>query len=76
MSLEINGFNITDTQLICNEFNNFFVNLGPELAQTIKQGNLPSVPSFLHNQNTKTMFLKAVDELEINYHTNDYLFHP
>ena len=65
MSLEINGFNITDTQLICNEFNNFFLNKGPELAQNIKQGNLPSVSSFLHNRNTKTMFLKAVDELEI-----------
>ena len=52
VSLEINGFNITDTQLICNEFNNLFVNIGPELAQNIKQGNLPSVSSFLHDRNT------------------------
>ena len=65
MSLIKDDFNITDTQLICNEFNNFFVNIGPDLANNIKQDNLPSVSSFLHNRNTKTMFLKPVDELEI-----------
>ena len=40
-----------------------FANIGSGLAWNIKQDNLLSVSSLLHNQYTKTMFLKAVDEL-------------
>ena len=50
--------------LICNEFNNFFVNIGPELAQNIKQDNLRL---FYHSYiiDILKLFLKAVDGLEI-----------
>ena len=39
VSLEINR----NTQLICNEFNNFFVNIRSKRVQNIKQDNLLSV---------------------------------
>ena len=58
-------FNIADTLHVCKYFNDLFANIGFELARNMIKDNLPSISSFLHNWNTKTMFLKTVDELEI-----------
>ena len=60
--LDINSFNITDTQLTCNEFNNFHL---LEFSRNIKQDKLPLVSSLLHNINPKTMFSKAFDEFQV-----------
>ena len=42
-TLEINGVNITKYHQIWNEFNNFFTQIGPKLAEEINKSNLTYV---------------------------------
>ena len=44
----VNGRKITDQQEIANEFNNFFVNIGPKLASCIDTENKKPFSSYLH----------------------------
>lgn len=61
-----NGRLTRNTTDIVNGFNDFFVNVGPNLAKNIRvpNGNT-SVLDFLQNTNTNTMFLPGVEEQEV-----------
>ena len=50
-SFSINACIVTDKQKIANEFNNFFVNIGPHLASNIinTRDQLSYVNTFLHS---------------------------
>lgn len=54
---------ISDEEDIVNRFNNFFVNIGPELAKEIKMVNEPL--ENLIETNPKSMFLTPTDENEL-----------
>ena len=51
---------------IVNSFNDFFVNVGPNLARNIRvpNGNI-SVLDYLQSTNSSTMFLAGVEENEV-----------
>lgn len=55
---------ITDQKQIANGFNNFFVNVGPNLAAKIPN-NCGSVSKYLGDKNMNSMFLTNVSELDI-----------
>jgi hypothetical protein len=57
---------LTDKKDIANGFNEFFVNVGPELAKKIEppDSNI-SVNSYIKTRNMNSMFLSAVVEQEI-----------
>ena len=51
---------------VANGFNDFFVNVGPKLANNIRvKENDASIYEYLRNPNSNTMFLKLVVEQEI-----------
>lgn len=61
-----NGKTITKKKDIANGFNDFFVNVGPNLAKNIKTHNRNiDVLDFLEKQNPVSMFLSDVEESEI-----------
>ena len=62
-----NGEHITDKGTISNGFNDFFVNVGPKLANTIKvpEGTVQDVYSFMCDPIEKSMFIEPVLEQEI-----------
>lgn len=53
---------VDDPEEICNHFNSFFVNIGPELASNIKHKNYYD---YLHEISNSNMFLKPVVECDI-----------
>jgi len=55
---------ISDPKLIANKFNNFFANVGPDLAQKIPSVS-ESFKHFLPLNNPNSIFLKPTDNLEI-----------
>ena len=59
----IDGANTSDKKTICNAFNKFFVNIGPNLANTIPQSN--TNPTSLLERNSSTMFARPTNEVEI-----------
>ena len=50
---------------IADGFNNFFVNVGPNLASGIKKSVNKKVTDYLEHPNACTMFLEPVDDMEI-----------
>ena len=50
---------------IANGFNDFFVNIGPNLAGNIKEHNDIDVTNYMSESNNNTMFLSPVDENEV-----------
>ena len=56
---------LTDPVAICNQFNNFFVNIGPTLAKKIpKHNNNPQ--QYLGDRILNSIYLSPVNESEIN----------
>ena len=55
---------ITDPQQISNRFNNFFVNVGPNLASEIKHDG-KEYYDYLHNMATSNMYLAPIVESDI-----------
>lgn len=60
-----NGENILNPQEISNEFNNFFVNIGPKLASNISNIG-KDYHDYLHNPLQSSMFMKPIVEIEVN----------
>ena len=55
----------SDKNIICNKFNDFFVNIGPTLAKSIPKVN-KSPLSYMGNRMTESIYLEPVTEKEIN----------
>ena len=51
-------------QHIANEFNNFFVNVGPDVAKNIEHEN-SDIFSYLQHRNANSMFLRCTDKEEV-----------
>ena len=51
----------SDKNIICNKFNNFFVNIGPTLAKSIPKVN-KSPLSYMANRLTKSIYLEPFTE--------------
>ena len=63
---ELNGTYIVNKQIIADEFNNFFVNIGPNLANNIPGvNNAASVYDYMGQQNLNSMFINPVNEAEV-----------
>ena len=75
-----NNKNISSKIDIANGFNNFFVNVGPNLAKDINTPDDGNIFDYLRNRNCNSMFLHKVDENEViqivntfkNKTSNDY----
>ena len=60
------GAKITNKHEVANGFNDFFVNVGPKLADNIKIDETdPNIFEYMGNPISKTMFLKPVVEQEV-----------
>lgn len=59
-----NGQSTTDPKIIVKEFNDFFVNIGPNLANKINNSNV-DFSSYLRNPQADTFFLFPTDRNEI-----------
>ena len=55
----------SDKNIICNKFNDFFVNIGPTVAKSIPKVN-KSPLSYMGNRLTESIYLEPVTEKEIN----------
>ena len=63
---ELNGTNIVNKQTIADEFNNFFVNVGPNLVKNIPAvNNVASIYDYMGQQNLNSMFINPVNEAEV-----------
>ena len=62
--LDSNNSHITNHESIANGFNNFYVNLGPQLAQNIPAHQLP-IDSTTNNNNPHSFFFTPVTPIEI-----------
>ena len=63
---ECNGKNIECKQSIADEFNNFFVSVGPNLAKNITViDGAASIYDYMGYQNRNSMFVHPVTEIEI-----------
>ena len=56
---------ISDPKLIANKFNDYFVNIGPNLAKNIKDNAGISYEDYLTNKCSQSMFLTPVTEMEL-----------
>ena len=61
----IDGKQITDQKAISNAFNNYFVNIGPNLAANIKLPNSKSFKNFLRNPTSNKFNLACTNEENI-----------
>ena len=59
-----NGKKINDDTVIANIFNNYFANIGPNLAKTIPQAS-DNFTHFLPSNNSNSIFLRPTDSNEI-----------
>ena len=59
-----NGKNIENENLIANKLNDFFINIGPELAKNIPPGN-KSPSGFITNVSEATFTINAVTDTEV-----------
>ena len=57
--------NITNPTEIANAFNNFFINIGPNLSKTILDSNKP-FKNFLKNCSLDSFLLKGTSEDEVH----------
>ena len=60
-----NGKSIKDSVAIANGFNNFFVNVGPNLAKDIPKFENINVVDYMDGSNENSMFLLPVDECQL-----------
>ena len=60
----INNSCVKDPESIANSFNNYFTNVGPNLANNIPATDIDPI-SYLPNSYTKSMFLKPVTSYEV-----------
>ena len=58
------GNTITNPQEICNQFNSFFVNVGPKLASNIKNTG-KNYYDYLPDMRSGSMYMKPIVELDI-----------
>ena len=58
------GNTITNPQEICNQFNSFFVNVGPKLASNIKNTG-KNYYDYLPDMRSSSMYMKPIVELDI-----------
>jgi len=56
---------IRDNDQICKKFNEFFTNIGPNLAKEIVKEDDTNFSHYMSNANNKTMFLNATSEDEL-----------
>ena len=63
---DCNGATISNKTDIANLFNNFFTNVGPDLANKIITPDGASIYDYMLNQNDNCMFLTPVDEMEVS----------
>ena len=59
------GKRVGDKNEIAKLFNNFFTNIGPDLAKQITVPDYVSVLDYLTNKNLKSMFLSPTDDSEV-----------
>ena len=59
------GTKMTSKKEIANKFNDFFVNVGPNLAKDIRQKENISIHKYMDPPNASSMFLTPVTETEI-----------
>ncbi|KAL3283702.1 hypothetical protein HHI36_024002 [Cryptolaemus montrouzieri] len=63
--LEVNNEYMTDHIEIINEFNKYFVGVGPAIIQTLEEENANREAPFGEIHNLSSLFLTVVDEYEI-----------
>ena len=61
---------LAGVQNIVNEFNKYFVNVGPNLAQSIPEENEQNVLNYMSDANANCFYINPVDESEILNVTN------
>ena len=59
---KINNSNVTDTQEIANEFNKFFIEIGPKLASKISEIQNNTFRPYLNNPFHDTVKLNTIRE--------------
>ena len=65
-NFELNGTNIVNKQTIADEFNNFFINVGPNLAKNIPAvNNAASIYDYMGQQHLNSMSINPVNEAEV-----------
>ena len=64
MTIKINDITLSDQTEICNEFNNFFVNIGPSLGNKMKQSNQSHL-DYLKGNYSKNFFISPTDSEEV-----------
>ena len=60
-----NDKEIYDEQEIAYGFNDFFINIGPELANNIVSPENNDVLQYMNDSNVNSMFLNSVNRMEI-----------
>ena len=65
MCFLVNDTEITDVNDIANGFNDFFVNIGPELADRISNTENVNIFEYVKERNTNSMFLPEVNRNEL-----------
>ena len=63
-TIKINNKKINDESIIADCFNKYFVNIGPQLASSIKS-NKDSPLQYMNDSNPNTMFLHPVTHDEV-----------
>ena len=63
--VKVKGNYITNPTEIANAFNNFFINIGPNLTKTILDSSKP-FKNFLKNRSLNSFLLKATSEDEVH----------
>ena len=63
--VKLKGKDITNPTKIANAFNNFFINIGPNLSKTILDSSKP-FKNFLKNNSLNSFLLKATSEDEVH----------
>ena len=63
--VKLKGKDITNPTKIANAFNNFFINIGPNLSKTILDSSKP-FKNFLKNSSLNSFLLKATSEDEVH----------
>ena len=63
---------ITDRNEISNKFNEYFINIGPKLADKI-QGNKINFITFLGERSVNSIFLDAATEKEVDRNKRKYM---
>ena len=61
---DYNGEHITDKEKIANSFNDFYVNVGPNLCKSLPKHTV-SPMSYLKDRNSSSMFVEPTDQTEI-----------